>query len=111
MKGIDELAEFAGSVVPDHIDDAAFRLELTFLESDDDIAAFAGEFGVARGVVRGWKEGRFVPQPELRHAYAGWLRQHAMARLTQHVEREGSTGFALSAAQIAALARDRSQPR
>lgn len=83
MKDIQELALFAGSSLPDRKDDAAFRREMAFLDSETEVAVFAAELGVARTMVRGWQTGRYAPHPSLRPRYLRWLRQRAAQRVEQ----------------------------
>lgn len=109
MKGVQELARFVQSALPDRMDDAAFCDEMKLLETEQDVAAFARDFGVARAEIEGWKNGTFVPQPELRRDYFEWLRRHAREQLAQRLATNATTP--LSQAQLAALARGESQAR
>jgi hypothetical protein len=111
MKGVQELARFAQSPLPDRMDDAAFCGEMELLETEQDVAAFAKDFGLARSMVEGWKKGRFVPQPELRRDYCEWLRRHAREQLAHRLATGVNPVPPLSAAQLAALARGESQAR
>lgn len=111
MKAVQELARFAQSPLPDRTDDAAFCGEMALLETEQDVAAFAKEFGLARSMVEGWKKGRFVPQPELRRDYCEWLRRFAHEQLARQLAADARFAAPLSPAQLAALARGEPQGR
>lgn len=120
----------AASTAPGRIDDAAFRAEIGALEQDPDIVAFATHFRLPRGVVRGWRDGHFVPRPELRQTYVTWVRAYVTAQRAVRQRVTASRAAAeivaakvaakvgaaktdalskLTPAQRAALARSRSQ--
>jgi hypothetical protein len=100
MKDLEQLVVFARSDLPDRMDDDAFRADMQFLETEDDIADFAQEFGVASTTIEGWKEGRYVPQPALRPRYCRWLRQRAgvLAARAEPSATQAQAGFAAAAA-------------
>jgi len=89
MKDLSALQKFASSPLPNRFDDDdAFRAEMQFVETDDDVIAFARRFDLARSTVRAWRSGEFAPHPALRLCYGEWLRERAAEKAGRSPEHE-----------------------
>lgn len=83
MKSLSELRDFARSGLPGRDDDAAFRHDLSFIDSLTELLAFVERFQLARTTVADWQAGRCVPHSSARGRYSVWLRERARERVAQ----------------------------